>query len=70
MAFLINSIFKVLQKLLKYFSETTNSVLFLSALFGSQPLSLSPRLWVLPVTLVLYLKDSESEERGLLGYCL
>ena len=46
---LIDGIFKVLQKLLKFFNDIVVLTLFLASLPG-----------VLPVIFVLYLKDSES----------
>ena len=67
---LISGIFKHLQKLLKCFSEITISVSFLPTLLASYPSSSSPTLQVFPVILVLYLKDSELEERGSLGSSL
>ena len=54
---LINGIFKALQKLLKYFSGITTFAFINESLFCG----------VFPTILVLYLKDLESEERGLLG---
>ena len=57
---LINGIFKALQKLLKCFNGITTSA------FVNQSLSSG----VFPTILVLYLKDSELEERGLLGSSL
>ena len=57
---LINGIFKALQKLLKCFSEVTTFA------FVNKPLSSG----VFPTKLVLYLKDSELEERGSLGSSL
>ena len=53
---LINGIFKLLQKLLKYFSRITTFA------FVNESLSSG----VFPTILVFYLKDSESEERELL----
>ena len=77
---LISGIFTLLQKLLKYFSGITTLVSFLPTLFASY-LGLSASLpspfvifssilQVFPVILVLYLNDSESEERRLLGSSL
>ena len=57
---LISEIFKLLQKLLKYFKGVT------SFAFVNESLSSG----VFPTILVLYLKDSELEERGLLGSSL
>ena len=57
---LINGIFKALQKLLKCFNGITTSA------FVNQSLSSG----VFPTILVLYLKDSELEERGSLGSSL
>ena len=67
---LISGIFKLLQKLRKTFSGITTSVSFLPTLFPSYPASPTPTLYVSPVMLVLYLKDSESEERISLGSSL
>ena len=57
---LISEIFKLLQKLLKYFRGTTIFTFANKSLFSG----------VFPAILVLYLKDSELEERGLLGSSL
>ena len=57
---LISGIFKLLQKLLKYFKGITSSAFVNESLFCG----------VFPVILVLYLKDSESVLRGLLGSSL
>ena len=57
---LMNGIFKSLQKLLKCFSRITTFA------FVNQSLSSG----VFPAILALYLKDSELEERGLLGSSL
>ena len=57
---LINGIFKTLQKLLKCFSGITTFA------FVNESLSSD----VFPTMLVLFLKDSELEERGLLGSSL
>ena len=57
---LINGLFKLLQKLLNCFSGTTTYA------FVNESLSSG----VFPTILVLYLKDSELEERGLLGSSL
>ena len=54
---LINGIFRFFQKLLKCFSGITTSAFVSESLFCS----------VFPKILVLYLKDSELVERGLLG---
>ena len=62
---LISRISKLLQKLLKCFSGITISVSFLPTLFASYSSSLAATLKVFPV--YLFLKDSESEERGSLG---
>ena len=62
---LISGIFKFLKKLLKCFSGITISVSFLPTLFASYSSSLAATLKVFPV--YLFLKDSESEERGSLG---
>ena len=67
---LINGVFKTFQKLLKCYSGITISVSFLPTLFASYPSSSCPTLSVFPVILVFYLKDSELEERGLLGSSL
>ena len=56
----LNGISKLLQKLLQCFSGITRFV------FVNKSLSSG----VFPTILVLYLKDSESEERGLLGSSL
>ena len=57
---LINGIFKALQKLLKCFSRATTFA------FVNESLSSG----VFPKILDLYLKDTELEERGLLGSSL
>ena len=57
---LINGIFKTLQKLLNYFRGITAFVFVNESLFCG----------VFPTIFVLYLKDSELEERGLLGSSL
>ena len=57
---LISRIFKFLQKLLKCFSGITSFAFINESLFSG----------VLPVILVLHLKDSESEERGSLASSL
>ena len=57
---LISGIFKLLQKLLKYFRGITSFTFVNKSLFSG----------VFPVILVFYLKDSELEERGLLGSSL
>ena len=57
---LINGIFKALQKSLKYFSEITTFT------FVNESLSSG----VFPTAFVLYLKDSELVERGLLDSSL
>ena len=57
---LISGTFKLLQKLLKYFRGITSFTFVNKSLFSG----------VFPVILVLYLKDSELEERGLLGSSL
>ena len=57
---LINGLFKLLQKLLNCFSGTPTYA------FVNESLSSG----VFPTILVLYLKDSELEERGLLGSSL
>ena len=54
---LINGILKTLEKLLKYFSGITTFTSVNESLFSS----------VFPTIFVLYLKDLELEERGLLG---
>ena len=54
---LINGIFKALQKLLKYCSGTTTFTSVNESLFSG----------VFPIIFVWYLKDSELEERGLVG---
>ena len=59
---LISRIFKVIQKLLKCSTGITTVASFLPTLSAWSSLSS-----VLPVILVLYLKDSVFEERGLLG---
>ena len=51
---LINGIFKLFQKLLKYFKEITTFPFVNESLFGS----------VFPTILVLHLKDSELVESG------
>ena len=56
---LISGTFRLLQKLLKYFRGITNFACVNESLFS-----------VFPVILVLYLKDSELEERRLLGSSL
>ena len=57
---LISAIFKALQKLLQCFSGITTSAFVNESLFSG----------VFPAIFVLYLKDSESRERGLLGSSL
>ena len=57
---LINGIVKLLQKLLKYFSGIATFAFVNESLFCG----------VFPTIFVLYLKDSELEERGLLGSSL
>ena len=57
---LIRGIFKLIQKLLKCFNGITTFA------FVNESLSSG----VFPVILVLYLKDSELEERELLGWSL
>ena len=57
---MISGIFKLLQKLLKYFRGITSFAFVNESLFSG----------VFPVILVLYLKDLELEERGLLGSSL
>ena len=54
---LINGISKIFQELLKCFSGITTFALVNESLFCG----------AFPLRLVLYLKDSELEERGLLG---
>ena len=67
---LIDGLFKILQKLLKSFSGITTSISSLPTFFASEPASPLPTLLVFHVVLVLYLKDSELEERGVLGSSL
>ena len=57
---LINGIFKALQKLLKYFSRITTFASVNESLFSG----------VFHTIYVLYLKDLELDERGLLGSSL
>ena len=57
---LISEIFKLLQKLLKYFKEITSFTFVNESLFSG----------FFPTIFVLYLKDSELKERGLLGSSL
>ena len=57
---LINRIFKFLQKLLKYFNGIATSAFVNESFFCG----------VFPVILILYLKDSELVEKGLLGSSL
>ena len=57
---LISGIFKLLQKLLKYFIGITSFVFFNESLFCG----------VFPTIFVFYLKDLELEERRLLGSSL
>ena len=57
---LINGIFKALQQLLKYFSGITTFASVNESLLAG----------VFPTMLVLYLKDSELEERRLIGSSL
>ena len=54
---LISGTFNLLQKLLKYFRRIASFTFVNESFFSG----------VFPVILVLYLKDSELEERGLLG---
>ena len=56
----ISGIFRLLQKLLKYFRGITSFAFVNESLFSD----------VFPVILVLYLKDSELKQRGLLGSSL
>ena len=56
----MNGIFKLPQKLLKYFSGIATFAFVKESLFCG----------VFPTIFVLYLKDSELEERGLLGSSL
>ena len=58
---LISDVFKFLHKLLKCLKGTAISVSYLPTLFASSP------SFVFLVILVLYLKNSELEERELLG---
>ena len=57
---LISGIFKLLQKLLKYFRGITSFAFVNESLFSG----------AFPVILVFYLKDSELEEIGSLGSSL
>ena len=56
---LINGMFNALQKLPKYFNGIANSTSCLPALFASCPAAPAATLYVLPVTLFLYLKVLE-----------